>query len=44
MKAYAKSKAKLLSKTRKCVIMPKNLEMREIFEKEIKCDVIQTHL
>ena len=44
MKAYAESKAKLLSSTKNCVIIPKNLQMKDVFEKEIKCNVIETHV
>ena len=43
MKSYAESKAQLFSKTKKCVILPRNLTERKIFEKEIQCDIIETY-
>lgn len=42
MEEYAKSKAKLFLKTKKCAIIPRDLNEKELFLKCIKTDVIET--
>lgn len=44
MKEYAKSKAKLLERTKKYVIIPKDLNEKEIFKEYIKTDIIETYV
>lgn len=42
MVSYAKTKAKLLANTSKCVILPKNIQEKAVFDSSISCERIET--
>ena len=44
MQSYAETKAKLCQNTSKCVIIPKNLNQKNIFEKNTNCRILETYV